>query len=69
MVASKRANGSQEEEKQKLEQIIRKLGHFRTRYTEHYKAIGFAQKKKVEIQNQVNEFLTNFQTNYTLRDL
>jgi hypothetical protein len=29
--------------------MVRKLGHFRTRYTEHYKAIDFAKKKKAEI--------------------
>jgi ariadne-1 len=34
-----------------------KLSHFRTRYIEHYRAIGFAEEKKVEIQNQINMLL------------
>ena len=46
-----------------------KVLHFKTRYVDHFKAIDFAQKKKVEIQNQVNEFLTTFDTIYTLKDL
>lgn len=35
--------------------MLRKLDHYKTRFTEHYKAINFAQKKKQEIQNQINE--------------
>lgn len=41
------------EEKMKLDFMLKKLDHYKTRYTEHYKAISFAQKKKSEIQNQI----------------
>lgn len=34
----------------KLDMILRKMDHYKTRFTEHYRAIGFAQKKKQEIQ-------------------
>jgi hypothetical protein len=37
------------EEKMKLDFMLKKLDHYKTRYTEHYKAISFAQKKKQEI--------------------
>lgn len=37
------------EEKMKLDFMLKKLDHYKTRYTEHYKAISFAQKKKMEI--------------------
>lgn len=45
------------EEKIKLEMMLRKLDHYRTRYFEHYRAIDFAKKKKQEIQNQINNCL------------
>ena len=33
--------------------MLRKLDHYKTRFTEHYKAIAFASKKKQEIQTQI----------------
>lgn len=40
-----------------MDMILRKLDHYKTRYIEHYKAIAFAQKKKDEIQRQIQEFV------------
>lgn len=51
MVASGRGKHEDVEEKMKLDMMLRKLDHYRTRYAEHYKAIAFAQKKKQEIMN------------------
>lgn len=45
------------EEKLKLEMMLRKLDHYRTRYFEHFKAIDFAKKKKQEIQSQIHNCL------------
>ena len=45
------------EEKQRLDMMLRKLDHYKTRYTEHYNAIRFAQKKKQEIQIQIQKCL------------
>jgi hypothetical protein len=41
------------EEKMKLDLMLRKLDHYKTRFTEHFRAITFAQKKKQEIQTQI----------------
>ncbi len=48
--------------------MSRKLGHFRTRYLEHFKSIEFAQKKKAQIVSQINEFL-NLENKYTTNEL
>jgi len=40
-----------------LEMKLKKLEHYTTRYTEHFKSIAFSQKKKIEIQNQVKTCL------------
>jgi hypothetical protein len=49
VVASGRSNNKELEEKAILEAILRKLEHYETRFTEHFKAIGFAKKKKASI--------------------
>jgi hypothetical protein len=45
------------EEKQQLDMMLRKLEHYQTRFTEHFKAITFAQKKKKEITLQIKNGL------------
>ena len=52
----------------KLIRMLDKKNHFFHRYREHFKAIGFAQRKKKEIKNQINDFLTLHQSKYSLRD-
>jgi hypothetical protein len=42
--------------------------HYSTRFTEHFKAIAFAQRKKVQISNQIYEFLAINQFKYSQRD-
>jgi hypothetical protein len=42
--------------------------HYSTRFTEHFKAIAFAQRKKAEISNQIFEFLAINQFKYSQRD-
>lgn len=53
MIASGRGKESDVEEKMKLDMMLRKLDHYKTRFTEHFRAITFAQKKKSEIQTQI----------------
>lgn len=36
-----------------MDLMLRKLDHYKTRFTEHYSAISFAQKKKQEIITQI----------------
>ena len=36
-----------------LDRMLRKLDHFKTRYMEHYKSIGIAEKRKKDIQDQI----------------
>lgn len=50
-----------------MELQLKKLAHYQTRFTEHFKAIAFAQKKKKEIQTQVHECLNLFK-NLTVQD-
>jgi len=40
-------------EKMNLDLMLKKLEHYSTRYGEHYRAIGFAKKKKEEILQQI----------------
>jgi len=53
VIASGRGKEADVEEKMKLDMMLRKLDHYKTRFTEHFKAITFAQKKKLEIQTQI----------------
>jgi hypothetical protein len=53
VIASGRGKESDVEEKMKLDMMLRKLDHYKTRFTEHFRAITFAQKKKSEIQTQI----------------
>ena len=47
VVASGRGNKDELAEKTRLDLMLRKLDHYKTRYLEHFKAIEFAKKKKV----------------------
>ena len=41
-------------EKQRLEMMLKKLEHYSQRYAEHKKAVGFAKKKKEEVEQSIN---------------
>jgi hypothetical protein len=45
------------DDKFKLERMLRKLDHYKTRFNEHNAAIKFAVQKKKEINCQIEEFL------------
>jgi hypothetical protein len=48
-VAAGRGKQEDQLEKLKLDMLLRKLDHYKTRYLEHLKAITFAYNKKKEI--------------------
>ena len=62
VVAAGRADSKDLEEKAILDAMLKKLAHYETRFTEHYKSIDFAKKKKVAIQTELKNFhdITNF---------
>lgn len=51
----------------KLDLMLRKLDHYKTRFTEHYRAITFAEKKKQEIQTQIKNCI-ELNNKYSPRD-
>ena len=53
VVASGRGKAEDQEEKMKLDMMLRKLDHYKTRFTEHFRAIEFSKKKKQEIITQI----------------
>ena len=46
--------GEEHVDKMALDRMLRKLDHFRTRYMEHFKSISIAEKRKKDIQEQIN---------------
>lgn len=57
------------DEKFRLEQQLRKLDHYKTRFNEHNRAITFAQDKKKQINAQIEIFLQLSQQHYQHKDL
>jgi hypothetical protein len=54
VVSAKRMQSEAHEDKATLDRMLRKLDHFKTRYMEHYRSIGLAEKRKKELQDQIN---------------
>ena len=54
VVNAKRMLSDVQEDKAALDRMLRKLDHFKTRYMEHYRSIGIAEKRKKELQEQIN---------------
>jgi hypothetical protein len=56
------------DEVRRLERMLRKLDHYKTRFNEHNRAITFAQQKKKAINKEIEEFITISQR-YNPKDL
>jgi len=41
----------------RMERMLRKLDHYRTRFNEHNRAITFAQQKRNALEKEIEEFI------------